>query len=146
MPSLRLRSALYTLFVSLLMLTPMLGCEGGDDDDGNAPPAVNVSGNFAGTVSDSIAGNGTLTLSLSQNGNNVSGTFQSRFANPASNNSGSVNGTVSGTTLELTVTPSNPNSCPFRVVGQATGTQATGTYAAFNCSAAVSGTVTLTRQ
>jgi hypothetical protein len=125
----------------MLACLALVGC-GDDDDDGD----VNVSGNFRGTIQDSVAGPGTINASLSQSGNVVSGTYQTFFANPANNGSGTLAGTVSGSSVTLTATPSVATACPFRVTGSVDDDELTGTYAVFNCTVAVSGTVNLERQ
>lgn len=132
------------VFVFVVVLT-LTSCDGGDGDDSS--PFGSLSGNYVGTLQDSVAGAGTVQATLSESGSSLSGTLQSTFANPQNNNSGTISGTVNGTSVTLTFTPSVPTSCPFNAtLTQVSATQLTGTYAAFNCTVAVSGTVNITRQ
>jgi hypothetical protein len=124
----------------------LAGC-GGDDDDNND---ANVTGTFRGTIQDSIAGTGTITVTLAQDDSDLIGTYQTTFADPRNNSAGSVEGEVQGNAVTLTATPSVtplvPTACPFNVTAIVNGAQISGTYAAFNCTVAVSGSLTLTRQ
>ena len=125
----------------LVMCIGFIGCGGGGGGDD-----VNVSGTFRGTIQDSVAGTGTATVTLAQDGSDLTGTFQTTFANPSNNGSGSVRGSVNGNTITLQTAPSVPTACPFNVTATVQGGQVTGTYAAFNCTVAASGTLTLTKQ
>lgn len=115
----------------------LVGCGGGDDED-------NVAGNYRGTIQDSLAGTGTITATLAQNGNAVTGTFQTSF--PDGQGGGSVSGSRSGNALTLTVTPPQPLACPLNVTATVAGDEIRGTYAALNCPVVDTGSFTLTRQ
>jgi hypothetical protein len=133
----------YVAFVFVLALT-LTSC-GGDDDGDN--PSGSLTGNYTGTIQDSLAGAGTLQATLSQAGSSLTGTFQTTFANPNNNGSGTISGTVNGTSVTLIITPSVPTACPFNAtLTQVSSTQITGTYTALNCTVAESGTVNITRQ
>ena len=91
---------------------------------------------------------GTVRTTLSQSGSGISGTWSVTYADPTSNGGGSVSGTVTGASLRLTLTPSQPSRCPLSVT--ATHTSATippmyiqGTYASANCTLALNGSVVL---
>ena len=134
--------------IGLVMIwVALAGCGGDDDDDKND---ANVAGTFRGTIQDSIAGTGTITVTLAQDDSDLIGTYQTTFADPRNNSAGSVEGEVHGNAATLTATPSVtpfvPTACPFNVTAIVNGAQINGTYAAFNCTVAVSGSLTLTRQ
>ena len=133
--------------IGLVMIWVALAGCGGDDDDNND---VNVAGTFRGTIQDSLAGTGTITVTLVQDGNDLRGTYQTTFADPRNNGAGSVDGEIHGNGVTLTASPSVrsfvPTACPFNVTAFVNGAQISGTYAAFNCTVAVSGSLTLTRQ
>jgi predicted small lipoprotein YifL len=143
----------------LLALLATTAC-GGGGSLGSTPPSANVTGNNSAPLSDNVAGNysgplsdnfggaGTITLALSQSGSSLSGTAQDTFAKDALLNSeGSVSGSINGSTLQLTVTPNNPNACSFAATATvASNGQINGTYAAQNCSVSDSGTFTVTKQ
>jgi hypothetical protein len=63
----------------------------------------------------------------------------------AAANGGSLSGTVTGSSLSVTLSPSDPLTCPFQVTATVNGNRITGTYAAFNCTVALSGSISLTR-
>jgi hypothetical protein len=44
------------------------------------------------------------------------------------------------------LTPSVPTTCPFNLTATLSGTTMSGTYAAYNCTVAESGTFTATKQ
>ena len=133
---------MYVVFVCVLVLT-LTSCGG---DGGNSSPFGSVSGNYAGTIQDSVAGAGTVKGTLSESGSSLSGTFQATSAN-LQFLSGTVSGTINGTSITLTFTPSVPTSCPANItLNQVSATQLTGTYVAFNCTQADSGTINVTRQ
>ena len=64
---------------------------------------------------------------------------------PSAANSGTLSGTIAGSTLSLTLTPSDPRTCPFDLTATVSGNRITGTYAAFNCTVPVSGAIDLAR-
>jgi hypothetical protein len=55
-------------------------------------------------------------------------------------------GSINGASVSLTLTPSVPTNCPYTVTATVSGNAINGTYATFNCLAALSGSVTLTKQ
>jgi hypothetical protein len=132
------RTTLRLLGVLACVLGLALGGCGGDDDEDN------LSGTFRGTIQDSLAGTGTLTVTLVQNDSTVTGTFQTSF--PEGNGGGSLSGTGDGDTFTLVLTPSQPFGCPLNVTGTIDGDAIQGTYAAFNCNVVETGSFTLTRQ
>jgi len=115
----------------------LVGCGGDDDED-------DLSGNYRGTIQDSLVGTGTMTATLVQNDSTVTGTFQTSF--PLGNGGGSISGTRSDDALTLTVTPPQPSACPLNMTAIIDGDEIQGTYVAFNCSVVETGSFTLTRQ
>ena len=115
----------------------VVGCGGDDEED-------NLSGNYRGTIQDSLAGTGTITATLAQNDSMVTGTFQISF--PAGTSGGSIAGTRDGDAFTFILTPSQPQACPLNVTVTVDGDEIQGTYAAFNCPEVETGSFTLTRQ
>ncbi len=103
------------------------------------------SGTWAGAINDSLGGPGTLSATMSQSGSNLVETWQAAFTG-GGNNGGTLAGIINNQEELIELFPSNPNSCPFAVVGQRSGTTISGTYAAFNCTIAVTGSVSVTKQ
>lgn len=124
------------------ILGGVVGCGGSDSP---AAPSFTFSGNWQGVAQDSAAGTGVFRATLTQNGSSVTGTWFIQFPAAAFQNSGSVSGTATNTSLSLTLTPSDPTTCPFRLSANASGNQMSGTYAAFNCTGSIAGTFTASR-
>ncbi len=70
------------------------------------------------------------------------------FSDPTFNNGGRLSGTFSGSSLTLVLGPSDPDSCPLNVTATVSpnGNQITGSYASFECSEAVTGSLNLMKQ
>jgi hypothetical protein len=100
---------------------------------------------FRGTIQDSLAGPGTITVTLVQTGSTVTGTFQTSFA--AGTSGGNLSGTSDDDTFMLIFTPSQPLGCPLNVTAiienDIEGDEIQGTYAAFNCPVVQTGSFTL---
>jgi hypothetical protein len=126
---------------SLTLLVFLTACGGGS---GGGTPAFSYSGEWSGTISDSLAGSGTVTLTIVQSGSNVAGTWQATFA--GGSNSGNLVGIVDSTQAIFELNPSDPTACPYDVVATRSGSTMTGTYAAFNCTISISGTLSVTKQ
>jgi len=103
------------------------------------------SGTWAGSINDSLGGPGTISTTMSQSGSNLVGTWQAAFSG-GGNNGGTLAGTINGQEVLIELYPSDPSSCPFAVVGQRSGTTISGTYAAYNCTIAITGSVNVTKQ
>jgi len=106
--------------------------------------AFSYGGNWVGTINDSIAGSGTMTAAMAQSGSNLVGTWQATFA--AGSNGGNLIGVIQGNQVVLQMNPSDPTTCPFEAVATRSGSTLSGTYAAFNCTAVITGTVSMTKQ
>lgn len=110
-------------------------CGGGP----SGPSTTSVAGTWTGTVNDSLAGVVSASMTLAQSGATVSGTWA------VSGNSGSLAGSMSGSSLSAVLSPSNPLTCPYSLTATNSGSRLIGTYAAFNCSIPISGSIALTR-
>lgn len=94
-----------------------------------------VDGSWTGALTACVnQWNCVFSLSLERTAKvRVSGNWAS-FNNGAVN--GSVSGTVSGSSVALTLTPSNPSYCGYRIDATASSTTSMdGTYVAINCAA-----------
>ena len=132
-------------FAAALLLVIVAGCGGGNSTP-TASTTTSVDGTWAGSVQDSLAGAGTVRVTLASSGSLVTGTWGATFPDPAYNTSGTVNGTSTATSLSLTVTPSVAGACPFTFTATRSSNQLSGTYATFDCNVSVSGSATVTRQ
>lgn len=136
-----------------LVLMSLVACGGGSggvtSPSASAPAGVTLNGNYSGTASDTAYGSGSVQLTLSQSGTSITGTYASQYPAYSVVGGGSVSGTVNNSqTLSATLQPSIPTACPYQLTGTISGGGAniSGTYAAFNCSAVVTGTFNVTKQ
>ena len=111
------------------------------------PPAVNIAGQWRGIASDS-SGPGSITLQLTQSGNNLSGTVTMAVTGTSITGRGTVTGTLTGSTLRFTIAiPAGGIDAPYGSCtvsvsgdGRATATAITASYSGTNsCSGAVTG-------
>lgn len=125
----------------------LAGCGGDSDRVGSPtrPPTFTFTGTWIGSAQDSAAGNGGIRATLSQSGNTVTGTWLIQFPAAGFQNSGSVSGTTAGSSMTVVLEPSDPRTCPYRLTASGAGNQMTGTYAAFDCTVSVAGSIIATR-
>jgi hypothetical protein len=121
-----------------MLLVSLLGCGGGESD---------VTGTWAGTLQDSVAGVGTLLVTFTQTDARVMGNWQMAFTDSRNNNLGTISGTVGDPAIALVLSTAQPPACPFTVAANRDDEDhITGTYASFNCTNAQNGTLDITRQ
>jgi hypothetical protein len=110
----------------------------------SSPTSVSVFGNYSGTLQDSAFGVGTIQLTLSQSGSSLTGTYEDQFT--AGAGGGSITGTVNGVSFSATLTPGVSTVCPVTLTGTINngGSNISGTYSTFHCSAPETGSFNLT--
>jgi hypothetical protein len=140
--------------LAFLTLALSGACSGASSSTPAAPSAssVNVAGSWRGTATDS-SGEGSLTLQVTQSGTDLSGTVTMSVITVTGR--GTVTGTVSGSTIRLTITiPAGGFDAPFSGCtatvsgdGQASASAINATYTGTNsCSGPVTkGQLTLTK-
>lgn len=116
--------------------------------DNNPKP---LTGTWTGALQDSLAGRGTLVLTISQVNKQLSGTWQSTFPDARNNNGGMLSGTGVGQDLLITMvwTTTQPGACSFSVTAMLDGNDedhVTGTYTPLNCTQPESGSLDVMRQ
>jgi hypothetical protein len=131
---------IFGVLLAVLMLTTA-ACGG---DSGNSPSDI-IAGTWNGTITSNISSPGHVTTTLTRSGSRIGGTW-SMSDGDGNSNSGSVDGTLSGSSLTLTLNPSDPTTCPFNVTATINGSSMSGTYAAFQCTVSLGGSLTLTKQ
>jgi len=123
-----------------------------------AGPTPNISGSWSGTIAGVQQGPGTIAFTLSQRGlpllppgvgaeQELTGTWSTTFAFAGYDRSGTVAGTVSQSSVTVTLTPGTPD-CSYAVsatLKDSTSMSGTWTYAAANCANVSSGTVSAVR-
>jgi len=132
--------------LALAVVLLVTACGGGDNGSPTEPQPLTLTGTWAGTIVDSVGGHGTVRATVRQDGNQVTGTWAATFTDPRGNNGGSLSGTVNGSAVSLTLYGPNEGVCPFRVTATWSGDRLTGTYAAFSCTTAITGSLDLRRQ
>ena len=112
------------------------------------PQQFSFNGTWTGPITINVPGipPGTATATISQNGSSLSGTWATVYPDPTLNDSGSFSGTASGMSLSGTLSPSDPTTCPYTINATVSGNLMSGKYAAFDCTDAVSGSISLTKQ
>jgi len=104
----------------------------------------NYSGSWAGAIEDSVAGSGSVTVTVTQSGADLAGTWQAVF--DSGTNGGSAIGIVNGSQVVLELQPASATACPYNVVATRSGDTLSGNYSAFSCSISITGTLSITKQ
>lgn len=113
-------------------------------NDSTGPSGSGLNGTWKGTATDSQTGSGTASVTLSQSGQSLSGTWQVTFQGVVS--TGNATGAVNGANLVLTLEPSSQTDCTVNVTGTVSGSTISGDYSLSGCSSTDTGTLTLTKQ
>ena len=103
-----------------------------------------MDGTWVGTTTDNLGASANIRATMSQSGASLSGTWVS--TNSSNTNGGMLSGSVNGSSLSVTLTPSIATACPLSVTATVNGSQLIGTYAGVSCTVAVKGSITLTKQ
>ena len=129
-------------------------CKGGSSTPTGPSPA-NISGAWSGSASDS-SGPGTMTWQLTQSGSSFSGTLTMRDTTTSVTGRGSVSGTLSGSSLQFSLSvPAGGFDNPYATCtatvsgsGSASPTAITATYTgSSSCTGTIaSGQLSLNRQ
>ena len=128
--------ALASRILAIVAFVAVAGCNG----NSTTPGTLLLAGNYTGTINDNQSGTGTLTASFTQNGNNLSGTWNTVFGGVGVN--GTVSGSIFGNQANITVSTSN---CSYNVTGTLNGSSFSGGYTP-NAPCTDSGTFSLVRQ
>ena len=121
-------------FRAVLIILSLVATVNCGSSSPSSPSTPSLTGTWVGTEIDTVAGTGAAQSIITQSGSALSGTYSLTFTNPIFSNSGSLSGSVNGSTVSLTATPSNPLICPAADTAtlNAAATQLTGTYAAIS--------------
>ena len=110
------------------------------------PPPFSFNGTWTGPITSNVVGPGTATVTITQTGSSLSGTWATVYPDPMIQGGESFSGTASGMSLSGTLSPSDPADCPYTINATVSGNLMTGTYATFNCTGVDSGSIMLTKQ
>lgn len=137
------RSRLLVPVVFLSVALVLTACGGGGATKGfDTPPgSVVLAASYSGT--ETVEGlSGPVSVSLSQNGNQVTGHWGNQFGGLI--NLGTLSGTLNGNSLTATLTSGIAGECSNTVTATLSGTSITGTFSTVpGCPAPQSGTFTL---
>ena len=126
-------------------LSMFLACGGTSPTAPSPPVTPSIAGLWSGTYASAEIGFGTATMSVTQTGSNVSGTWSTR-SSTGTTSAGTISGTVSvSRDVALRFNPSDPRTCPFQFAGITYSTQRRidGQFVTVNCTVAASGTLIL---
>jgi hypothetical protein len=125
----------------------MAACGGGGGGGTTCTSPPDVAGTWSGVINDSRAGGGTLTVVFDQTDCALAGQWQTAYANPASNGSGTVSGTAEQTTVSFTLLTQAPGACGYQVNGTLQGTnEIQGTFSTVGNNCASTGSLDVTRR
>lgn len=126
---------------------------GGGDADFEVPDKAvlvpSLGGEWSGLVADSIAGAGTLNLTVDQNQKRFHGVWNTVFSDSTDDNSGTLTGTINPkhSTINAKLKPSVKGACHFTAIAAVvSATEIRGNYSAVHCSEAVAGSFDLLKQ
>ena len=113
----------------------------------NAPSAPThfLSGVWTGTLQSSISDRATARLLITDVGSSLTGSWSVDATSVTGANGGRLFGTVVGSSVLIGLTSNDPLTCSFDVTATITGNTLTGTYDTFNCTAGLSGSISVTR-
>ena len=125
-----------------------------DNPAGPSFTVPSLAGEWAGTISHSLAGDGALTLKVSQMGPGLFGNWASVYPDPAFNQSGSFSGTITGSPFILFLRPAVPIVCSpgvtltgtLAVSATVSGDRISGPFTILTCTGAIGGTIEVNRR
>jgi hypothetical protein len=101
----------------------------------SSPASPSSTGTWSGQITDDISKTGTITLTMTQSGSSLSGTFAvTGLVQPLNNESGSLSGNVASAATSMTLTPSDPGRCVLTVSATVSGSQMNAGYASPGCN------------
>lgn len=132
------------MFRSMVIAVLCLGAVGCGDDAPTGPTRANVSGTWRGTLTQVGLGTLPLQLTITQNDDDVSGTWT--LANGDSSAGGTLGGVVTGSGFSVAMRQGNPaDPCVLELAATVTGNQLAGTFAAVRCPEPAGGSVSLSK-
>ncbi len=120
--------------------------------DTPAEPTSWLDGTWRGTITRNGAA-GTITLHMTQSGAGVTGTWTADLDGLALDQTGSIGGTLTGSTLVLFLSPTTPLTCgsgttlsgTLAMTGSLAGDRLAGDYVVFGCESVATGRIDATR-
>jgi len=111
-----------------------------------APTIPNVAGTYAGAIDDSVGGQGTLNLTVEQNGQHITGVWSTTYPEPGFEGlSGTLTGTVSKTAIRATL-KSTIRRCHYLAIATIASTSFQGTFTGIHCPEDDSGSFVIDKE
>jgi hypothetical protein len=133
----KVRRCVVRVMLPLALLAGLGACN--DEDE-------SLTGSWIGTFTqEPQERSGTMRLSLSQDGASLGGRWEAAFP-PADSYGGTIEGTISGSTVRARLLPDSPEVCPYDWTGTSGADRITGRYAAFDCRVEIVGEIDVRRQ
>lgn len=123
--------------VTILLVIVMTACPSGRS------VSIDVTGHWDGMSENSVYGLGFAEMTIIQDGNTLSGTFSLIYATGEAG--GTLEGTISGSRVEVILEPISPEVCASVVIGHVAGDEFSGTFETIDCDVPQDGTLELTR-
>ncbi|MCX6349279.1 MAG: hypothetical protein NTV79_07260 [Candidatus Aureabacteria bacterium] len=118
----------YFIAATILLSLTAISCSGGGGGgSGDDPKTGIISGTWEGTFSTSLVDTSSLTMTVSQDGNEFSGTYS------GADFSGSLTGTITGNTITFDLDPSPDCPGDFDGSGAISGSSLTLTFSGADC-------------
>ncbi|MGO9606431.1 MAG: hypothetical protein ACLQAT_24080 [Candidatus Binataceae bacterium] len=105
-----------------------------------------VAGTYTGAIDDSVGGQGTLNLTVEQNGKHITGVWSTTYPEPGYEGlSGTLTGTVSTTDIRATL-KSTIRRCHYLAIATIASTSFQGTFTGIHCPEDDSGTFVINKE
>jgi hypothetical protein len=113
------------------------------------PATLPLTGSWTGTIVDSVAGSGTVRLTIAQSTLGVTGDWMTTFQDAGHNKVGELSGTPINASIIFFLKPTPPASLcgnatydgTMNVTGTFTSTHLTGHYVILTCTGVITGTI-----
>ena len=138
----------YWILAGIILATVLAGC--GDlleEDKKKKDKSLSIAGSWKGIANETSAGlgKGTALATLTQDGQDIAGTWQFKFS--VGNIAGTAGGVLTdGSSLTMVLNPSDASLCSFGVTAIATSTKIDGTFSGIGCVGTIFGTLVLNKQ
>ena len=131
--------------LALMACAFLAACGGGGGSSCESPP--DIAGPWSGTINDSAAGSGRLSVSFDQSQCSLGGSWQTAFAAPDASGSGTVTGDADGSSVSFTLVTKTPGACGYQATGALQGSdEISASFATVGSNCASNGNLDILRQ
>lgn len=136
------RTVLITRVVTIAIAAVLISC----GSDASTAPGANIAGNWSGALTNSVVGDGSLTLTIVQSADSLSGTWATTFPTLVNNSSGSVAGSIHGTQITAKLASDNRSICSTEITATLNGVTISGTGKTYSCVSTWSNTFIISKR